>query len=284
MRTRAGTLKIHIVRHGPSSYRQPEWRDIATAYDLNTLGRYDDASLSVAKIREGERRAVKMVERTALEIAADIKLGEDVAIWASPTGRTLQTARIISRILRSRGLRPRKGEYGARHGIKIFALLGEVRNFSWELFEPLMNGGEVTYAGRTFYMDRALSNPKGLGYPSYFRRDAIKDISAEAKALWPAEYVARIERFESCAEATARIMCALSRLKRIRDKNYHIILVTHDGLIGSLVATFTSGRLESIGPAQCVSLERRCASLVVTQVGDITEGDDIKDVIEDSVR
>jgi broad specificity phosphatase PhoE len=284
MRSRTGTLKIHVVRHGPSPYRQPEWHDIATAYDLNALGRYDETSLSATEIREGERQAVELVERTALVIAADIKPGEEIAIWASPTGRTLNTARIISRIFRSRGLRPRKGEYGARHGIKIFACLGEIKNFSWAMFEPLVKGGEVTHSGKTFYVDKALSNPKGLGYLWYFRQDAIKDIAPEAKSTWPAEYVAWIESFESCVEATGRIMGALSRLKRIKDRNYRVILVTHDGLVGSLVKTFTSGRLESLDTAQQIRLERRDGRLVVTQVGDITEGDETKDVIEDSVR
>lgn len=271
-------LKIDVVRHGPSTYRQPEWSDIGTANDLNALGRYQDDTKSDEEIRDGKEQAVAAVKASAEKIAASISPDEDVVIWSSPTGRTLETARIISETLTEKGIKLRKKGDESSHGIEVFEHIGEVENFSWDLFSPLMSGGEVEFGGRKFFVDKALSNPRNLGYPEYFTTDAIKDIPDEVKAQWPEEYVAQIERFESFADVTERMANTLRRLKKVGDKNYRIVLVTHDALMGALVKTFTFGEFAGVSPAQFLSLERRGDKLVVTRVGDITEGDSERDV------
>jgi len=148
-----------------------------------------------------------------------------------------------------------------------------VRNFSWNLFRPLMEGGEISFRGKTFFIDKNLSNPKNFGYPEYFTTDAIKEISVKIKAQWPQEYVSEVERFESFANVSARMAGTLRRLKNLRDKNYRIILVTHDAMTGALVKTFTSGQSSGVDPAQFVSVERAGDKFVVTSVGNRMEGD-----------
>lgn len=271
---------MNIVRHGPSTYRQPEWRDIDTADDINAIGRYEDGTKSEDEIAAGKEKAIAAVRASAEQIADDISPDEEVAIWSSPTGRTLETARIISEVLQERGIQLRKKGVAEEHGIKIFERLGEVENFSWNLFEPLMNGGEVDFNGNKFTIDKSLSNPKGAGYPEYFTSDAIKDISVEAKNQWPREYVEEIERFESFADVTERMRETLQKLHQLGDKKYRIIIVTHDALTGALVKTFTSGQMSGVNPGQFLSLERRGDELVVTRAGDVTEGDDQADILE----
>lgn len=273
-------LKVDIVRHGPSTYRQPEWTDVKTADDLNTIGRYVDGAKTEEEISQGKKEAVEIIRKTAEEIAAEIEPDEEVVIWSSPTGRTLETARIISEVLQGKGIELRSKGTSKEYGIKTFEKLGEVKNFSWPLFEPLMNGGEVEFDGNKFKIDKTLSNPENIGYPDYFTSDAIKNISDEAKAKWPKNYVDEIEKFESFAEVNKRMIDTLSRLKKVGDKKYRVIIVTHDALTGGIVKTFTHDKLSGINPGQLISLERKENKLVATRVGDITEGDSEKDIAE----
>jgi broad specificity phosphatase PhoE len=273
-------LKVDIVRHGPSTYRQPEWDDVKTADDLNTLGRYVDSEKTDEEIAKGKEEAIEIIKKTAEKIAGEIEPDEEVVIWSSPTGRTLETARIISEVLQEKEIRIRVKSASDEYGIKTFEKLGEVRNFSWPLFEPLMNGGEIEYGGVKFTIDKSLSNPTNLGYPDYFTSDAIKSISQEVKDKWPREYVAEIEKFESFAEVNKRMIDTLSRLKKIGDKKYRVIIVTHDALTGGIVKTFTHDKFSGINPGQLISLERKDDKLVAISVGDITKGDSEKDVTE----
>ncbi len=273
-------LRVDVVRHGPSSYTQPDWRDVATASDLSTLGRYEEGTKSDAEVTEGKEMAVAAVRSTAEKIAESIQSDEEVIIWASPTGRTLETARIISEVLKERGVALRKGGDASEFGIKIFEQFGEVRNFSWDLFAPLMLGGEVALGESVFSIDKRNSNPAGLGYPEYFTSDAIREIPQSVKNQWPHEYVEKIEQFESFAEVTRRMADGLRRLKMLKDKHYRIILVTHDALTGAMVKSFTNGERGGLNPADFLSLERRGDKLVVTRVGDITEGNNSQDITE----
>lgn len=273
------SLKVNIVRHGPSTYRQPEWTDIKTADDLNAIGRYSEGERTEEEIKAGKEKAVEIIRKSAEEIAAEIKPDEEVAIWASPTGRTLETARIISEVLKEKGIAVRQTSSN-EYGIKLFEKIGEVQNFSWDLFEPLMNGGEIEFKGAKVVIDKALSNPKGIGYPEYFTSDAIKDISEEAKSQWPKEYVDEIDRFESFAEVTERMISILRRvLNQATDKNYRIIIVSHDALTGYIVKTFTSGQISGINPGQFISLEKQGDKLVVKRTGDILQGDSETNII-----
>lgn len=277
-RTEEPNLKAHIVRHGPSSYRQPEWHDVESADDINALGRYKEGDKTPEEIAQGKAEAVRLVRESAEKIAAEIGPDEEVAIWSSPTGRTLETARIIRDVLMEKGINIRHKGAAGEQGIKAFERLGEVRNFSWQLFEPLMNGGEMSFNGKAFDIDKKLSNPENMGYPDYFTSDAIKSITDEAKAQWPSDYVAEIESFESFVEVSKRMADTLKKLKGLHDKKYRVIIVSHDAMAGQIVKSFTDDQLSGIDPAQFISLERKDGKLVVTRVGDILEGNSEVDV------
>ena len=76
----------------------------------------------------------------------------------------------------------------------------------------------------------------------------------------------------------------LRRLKGVRDKNLHLILVTHDALLSPLVSAFTLGSAEGLDVAEFVCLELREGKLVVTRAGPYKQGDDFSDVIEAAER
>ena len=105
-----------------------------------------------------------------------------------------------------------------------------------------------------------------------------EDISDEVKAQWPKAYVDYIEKFESFASVSRRMAETLKKLKQVSDKKYRVIIVTHDAVAGQLVKTFSNDELSGINPGDFLSLEKKDGKLVVTRVGDITEGNSETDV------
>jgi broad specificity phosphatase PhoE len=252
-------LSVDIFRHGETEYKQKEVPS-EEANDLTEKGIAD-------------------VRRNAEALAELIAPDEEVEIWSSPMGRTQHTARIIQEVLRDRGVK-----FHARKGhepkVKVFEALTEVKNFSWNLFEPLINGGEMEFAGKKFFIDKNKSNPLGKVYPDYFTDGAIKDIPDEAMAEWPEEYARTIKGFETFVEVTRRLMRNMERIKKLQDKPYRIIFATHDGMMGFVANLFTKGKARGVDRGEFINLERVGGKLVATQVGQHKEGDSETDVVD----
>lgn len=254
------SLHIDIFRHGQAKYEQGEV-EIKEADDLTKEG-----------IRE--------VKISAEKLADFIRPDEEVEIWSSPRGRTLQTAKIIAETLEQKGIHLRKKGNAEDLGIKVFDQLGEIKNFSWKLFNPLVVGGEVELDGKKFIIDKNLTNPRGIDYQKYFTEDGIKNITPEARAELPADYIKEIEGFEKFIDATKRMIKPLSRLKKIKDKSYRIIIVTHDALTSFAVSIFSTGERGGLDPGEFLSLERKDDKIVVEQMGELKKGSD-SDIIDE---
>ncbi len=236
-------LNIDLLRHGQAKYEQGEV-GIAEAGDLTEKG--------IAEVRA-----------SAAELAKLIRPDEEVAIWSSPTGRTLQTEKIVAEELKARGIQLRevKGQ-----PIKVYKELGEVKNFSWGLFQPLVNGGEVTFGAEKFTIDKSQTNPRALSGGEYFNGGEIQNIPPEVKQTLPADYVAAIESFEEFPAVTARIMKPLKRLNKLQDKKYRVIIVTHEALTG-FIANLYQADSQGINPAEFINLERKADKLIATRIG-----------------
>ena len=144
----------------------------------------------------------------------------------------------------------------------------------------MITGGEVASGGKKFFVDKNLTNPNNLGYPEYFAEDGIKDITPQAKAQLPEDYVREIEGFEKFIDVTKRIMKPLSRLKKLDDKSYRVIIVTHDALTGFIANVFSGGEKSGLHPGEFINLERKKGRLVATRVGEAEEGNTDIDVID----
>ena len=136
----------------------------------------------------------------------------------------------------------------------------------------MISGGEVWLEGKKFFIDKNLTNPKNIGYPEYFISDEIKNIAPEAKAQLPAGYIKEIEGIEKFIDATKRIMKPLSKLKKINDKSYRVIIVTHDALTGFIANVFSGGEQGGLNPGEFINLERKERKLAATKVGELKEG------------
>ncbi len=255
-------LGIDIVRHGKSSYKQQEVA-VELADDLTPEG--------ISAVKEGTQA-----------LAEIIKPDEEIAIWSSPLGRAIHTAKIIAETLKQKGFHPRKKGVASPWGIKVFQELTEVKGFSWSLFSPLINGGQVDLNGRSFFVKKEETNPNNLPYPDYYIQDAIADIPPEVRQSLPPDYVEVIEGFEKFREVTERLMRPLSRLKELRDKPYRVIIVGHDSQAMFLANLFSAGQKKGLDPGEFVNLERTIrGDLVITRVGNLTKGENKLDAIKE---
>lgn len=257
-------FNANIFRHGATEYEQGE-TTIEEAGDLTEKG-------------------IEEIKARAEELAELIRPEEEVAIWSSPSGRALHTAKLIAETLEQKGVNLRKKGEAEDFGIKVFKQLSEVKNFSWNLFNSLITGGEIELAGKKFFIDKNLTNPRDIKYPEYFINDEIKNITPEAKTQLPPCYVQEIEGMEKFVDATRRIMKPLSRLKKLKDKSYRVIIVTHDALTGFIANVFSSGEQSGLNPGEFINLERREGKLIATKVGKSEEGDTNTDVVEEFNR
>lgn len=253
-------LRINPMRHGTAKYGQMEV-PFEEANDLTEQG-----------IHEAEENAKKLAELIGSE--------EEVVIWSSPIGRTQQTAKIVANTFANKGIHIRRKGHEKTEGIRVFKELGEVKNFSWALFIPLVEGGEVTYGGKTFFVPKELTNPENLSPMHYFSLDAAHRLSRKAKKALPREYVQAVEKFERSREVVGRLMKMFVRIEKLEDKPYRIVMVTHDGLIGFLAKVFTDGKETGVKPADFVTVERKEGKLVVTQVGETRTGNSTTDVVD----
>ena len=218
-----------------------------------------DKIVPVERYNFGLREIIASMER--LVPALDVH--EPVTIVHGPATRTDLTARNIGLMLLKKGFSG--GE------ISVDPQLDEVRDFSWEIFSKLMNGGIYTYEGTTFMIEKKMTNVYDLGYPEYFIADAMHKIPAQEKAGWPDAFRKRVEKIESFANVKIRLANVLENLPR----ETQTILVTHDGLLLELVTSFT-GQCRGLQPAGFIQLENRGAKLSIARIydsnSDITKG------------
>jgi hypothetical protein len=196
----------------------------------------------------------------------------------------LQTSKIISRTLEEKGINIRKKGHNNSFGVKVFGQLTEVKNFSWKLFYPLVVGGYVEFEGKNFFIDKRFTNPLNININEYFSKNGLETIDLNYQKTLPNNYVKELKGFEKFTDAVKRLIIPLSRLKKIKDKPYRIIIVTHDvfsGFIANLFSIEENNKRYTINPGEFINVERNNNKLVATKVGDFSDGNKDTDIIEE---
>jgi len=206
------SMKAYIVRHGESPYNQRQV-SLAEANDLSS---------------EGERSIKDSTNHLGEILSNDLP----VQIYSSPFGRCLHSSKIIKDTLANNGF----DVADIREDYDI----EEVRNLEWDLFHPLVLGGEVLYENQRFTVDNSLTNPHRLGLVDYFRSDSTHNLSEEARQSLPKEYVERITSFERYPSVYSRLD---TKLKSIENENSTTpIICTHEGLTGRFIGRLTGNK------------------------------------------
>lgn len=254
-----------IFRHGQSTYRQGnDERDEHEAHDL--CATTDCEGVDIPS-RIG--RACAQVRTNTMVVASLLNTGVPIKILSSPTGRTMHTGKIIKSELLYQGF--------TVDTILPVRALGEMHNFSWDLFGPLVWGGVVSYSCDdglvSFRVLQEETNPSRLVCQDYFMTDAAHLIPTRITSRWPESYRQLLENLERFTAVTAR---ALSYIKDVlvTTSEHHVIFVTHDGIVLPLVKGFTYGAQRGLDPGSFLTLARHeKGHLIVTRVGNHTDGD-----------
>lgn len=254
-----GSLVFHLLRHGKTNYTQGAV-PIADADDLTEEG-------------------IAQVSQSIHEIADQIQQGEKAIILSSPLGRALTGAKLNKEIFEkcSIAVEPFGKE---KTGIVTVDLLSEVKNFSWELFVPLVHGGVLKYADVQFEVEKELTNPNDLTGSQYFNSDAIGKLPASVREQLPRPYVEAIDRFEKFNAVTARLVCVLRVFMMFRQVRYRIVLHSHEALAAFPAMLFTDHQQQGLENGKFVTLERCGNKLHVTRVGDKTDGNSHSDFFQ----
>jgi len=204
-------MEAYVFRHGETEYNQG-MVSLQAANDLTPEG-------------------ARVVNNSANHLSQRLDKNKQIQISSSPFGRSLYTAKIIQDVLNKDGFNVDE--------IKTDVGLREVKDFDWELFHPLVDGGEIQYGNEKFVVDKSLTNPQNLHLIEYFRSDASHNLSQKAKSSLPQNYLERIESFERYPSVSGRLD---SKLETLSEEDGVIpILSTHEGLTGEFVEQLAGG-------------------------------------------
>ncbi len=230
-------VRVTLFRHGTAKYEQGKVT-VSEASDLTD---------------EGRNLVREQAERLADEIGQD----EEITIWSSPMGRTLETATIIADVLREKGFTIRlkksveNGEMppSAEKAIRVFEALEEVRGLNIELFSVLVGGGSYTLEdGTEATFDKRKTNPDNLSFQDYYYRDGYKKYLLSDKNI-PAEVQSSLNLLEEEADVHHRFDRNIERVSKVQSrKKQRVIIVTHH----TAMKDYTRNQVQ---PADYVNLE-----------------------------
>lgn len=198
-------IKIKAFRHGLARYTQGKLDSLRDADDLTFEGK-------------------KIVAKTAENLVSVVDPKSKFLFISSPFGRCLNTVNIVRQIFYAHSI----------HDIyiEIAEELEEVKNFDWQLFEPLILGGEQCIFNEKFFIDKKVTNPQDLYYPDYFMYRSFNEINFSLLSECPEEYVKKIKKFESFLSVAGRLIVFLLNLrKQVQNDFDEIFIFTHDGLL-----------------------------------------------------
>lgn len=209
-------MRVTLFRHGPARYEQGKV-EISEADDLTEEGK-------------------ELVRQQAEQFANEIDKDEEIVIWSSPMGRTLETATILLKTLREKGfkIRLKDSSTGAEllptpeNSISIIEEIEEVRGLNVKLFSALVNGGPFTLSdGSVVHFDKNKTNPEGYIFQEYYYHGGYKKFLESTPDI-PEEVRAILLAVEDESSVHARFDRVVRRLtEQESDKKTRTILVTH---------------------------------------------------------
>lgn len=242
---------FHFFRHGKALYQQ----GIVSYEEANDLDPVE----------------IPLLEANAEAIANSISPLETVLVCSSPFGRALHTAKVLVSVFDRKGIRIETFNLPGK--VRIIPSLGEVANFSWDLFCPLVQGGEVSFEGEKFCIEKEWTNPENLDGARYFNTNAISRIPQGVRSKLPYGYVQKISSFETFEAVTSRFTSLLRAfMLTSKGRRMRIIATSHEALGVFAAIVFTNGKQQTLDPASYVTFEKEGENLFIKQVGKLANG------------
>lgn len=242
----ASEIDIYLFRHGEARYQQ-EFVRSGEANDLTTFG--------MERVAEFASKLVDFVKEN---------IGEPIVIASSPTGRTLQTAEIISKVLRNAKIPQRERLNQSRHPILVISQLQDQKGYDATAIKILVEGGKVEYESHPFFVDSRVTNPSNLPLEN-FGEEEIVSIPKDVLDTFPTVFVDQLKSIESLQSMQIRMTMVLKRIFNFKKKAglQSYVLVSHDAPTRFLVMGWFGGRKDRLSPGEFLSLQRRGDSLNV---------------------
>lgn len=206
-------IQITLFRHGPAKYEQGNV-SFNEAADLTDDGR-------------------ERVSQQAHKLADSLEADEEITIWSSPAGRTLETASIIASTLKERGFSIRLQSHedqlstDEERAVRIFKTFEEVRGLNMELFSVLVDGGTYRLKdGTDFVFEKKKTNPRDLPFGNYYYQTAWKSVRDASDT--PAEVKELLNILESEEDVHHRVDRKINRVAEVQSQEkQRLIIVTH---------------------------------------------------------
>lgn len=220
-------MKVSLIRHGVATYKDTEkTRDRDNAKDLDPL-----------KIFSLQTQAAEFVNR--------LDPNDSVTIWSSPIPRSLETSKVFEEAIVGAGISIRK--------IGIFDVFEEARGFKWEYLSGLVHGTPVMIDGVSVPVDQQITNPESTSVSEYFQTSPWSKFTPETlEALGTfGPIVQAMEPYETIVN---RISRSLKKLKKISNKQHHLLIFTHQCCTDFVIEAVNDYKHGGIQPGEAVSL------------------------------
>ena len=156
----------------------------------------------------------------------DFSKYKKIHIWASPFGRTIETAKIIIDELKKYWINLKK--------IHLFETIEEVRGFSRDIHQALCFWGWIKLNDwKQVFIQKEKTNPKNLPFSEYFFNDEIEKIDKEyLRQIWLLDYVDNVEKYSQIVKRSFKV---LDRLLKNVWSDKLVIIVTHQAFTDEII-------------------------------------------------
>ena len=234
-----------------------------------TVFRHADAAYAQGQVTLEESDDLTAKGRKTLDNILDTYLmqraqGETFGFLSSPFGRTLDTAKSIRDKLAVAGF--------LCYDITPTEQLQEVQGLSWPTLEACIYGGKVDAKGQTITVDKRISNPKAIPYPDYYTTAAYLPIMTNL----PSPVQDTLRQMESFAETTERMKQFLHEQLQQEYDYTHLIVTTHDSLVGPIAAAYSGQRVQGVRPGSYATMRVQGNELYIEELHDYQQQAPVK--------
>lgn len=216
---------------------ESEWHNVRVTLFRHGTAKYEQGKVAISEASDLTDDGRELVRSQAERLAGELGQDEEITIWSSPMGRTLETATIVVDVLRDKGFNIRlkksvkDGDISpsAENTIRVFEVLEEVRGLDIALFSALVDGGLYTLEdGTKVAFDKIKTNPDNLSFQDYYYQGGYKKYLQSGEDI-PVEVQASLSSLEEEANIHHRFDRNVERVSKTQsDKKQRVIIVTHN--------------------------------------------------------
>lgn len=208
---------IAVLRHGDAEYQNLEVMPPQRTFHTQDVDKFCNFAKTCKDLKISWLQTLKQNIINFFNKNITTLKDKEIRIWISPLARTVQTANMLVQELLKRWLTIKS--------ISFIDQIQEVKNFDFNIYTALVQGGKITIKKKEIILDKNITNPNNLPRSNYFWQWAHKKINKDYLiSLWIYEYIHSIETRK---QVITRSQQTLSRVLSASSQNQYTFLVTH---------------------------------------------------------